>query len=106
MYNIPFVQVSVAVVTFMVAFIFRKAFVSKFMVDGKMNLTSNIVTTVLLMGIPWCISLFLVSNFFPTSSISSLFSMLIFLFTTELYFYILTKIEKVNPSGFMAFFTK
>ena len=104
--NVPFVQISVAIVTFVLAFIFRKALISRFMVDGEMSKMNNILTTILLMGVPFIVSDLLVSNFFPASRTNSLLSMLIFLLSTELYFYVLTKIERVKPSGFVALFTK
>ena len=104
--NVPFVQISVAIVTFVLAFTFRKALISKLMVDGEMSKMNNFLATMLIMIIPINISYFTAKSFFPASNVSYFITTLIFLVVIELYFYVLTKIEKVKPTGFVSFFTK
>ena len=97
MENFPFVQISVAIVTFVLAFTFRKALISKIMPNGKVSkISEGILMLVILFIIPYTISALLVSNFFPSSSIFKMYNALIFGINMEIYLFVLSKVEKVK----------
>ncbi len=95
--NVPFVQISVAIATFVLAFTFRKALISKIIPNGKVSKTSEgILMLVVLFVIPYITSALLVSNFFPSSSIFKMYNVLIFGMNMEIYLFVLSKVEKVK----------
>ena len=97
MNNVPFVQISVAIVTFILAFTFRKALISRIMPNGKVSkISEGILMLVVLFVIPYTTSALLVSNFFPSSNVGRLYNALFFGLSMEIYLFILSKVEKVK----------